>query len=320
MDKARVAVMISGRGSNMAALLYAARAEDCPYELVLVAANDPQAQGLTLAEAEGVATFAASHKGMAREAHDAIMHEALVRSGADYVALAGYMRRLTPDFVAKWRDRMLNIHPSLLPRYKGLHTHEAALAAGDSHGGCSVHLVTAELDDGPVLAQTKVAILPDDSAETLAERVLIAEHQLYARTLAAWVTRELDEEWIRARIDALALALPETHARTSHGSPGWRVGSESSGKFFAILWLRHHGEECVGVLVKCSGQEEMAALIEREPDLYFRPAYYGPADWIGIRLDRRGVDWDHVADWLARSWRTVAPKKLTRLIDAAEGF
>ncbi|MDE2404060.1 MAG: phosphoribosylglycinamide formyltransferase [Sphingomonadales bacterium] len=172
----------------MAALLYASRAGDCPYEIVLVAANDPAAKGLALAAAEGVATFALSHKGMARDAHDAAMDAAIRASGASYVALAGYMRILTPALVAGWEGRMLNIHPSLLPKYPGLHTHERALAAGDSHGGCTVHLVTAELDDGPVLGQTPVAILPGDNAETLAARVLIAEHQLYSRCLARLVS------------------------------------------------------------------------------------------------------------------------------------
>lgn len=187
-EKAKVAVLISGRGSNMAALLYAAKASDCPYEIVLVAANDPEAPGLELARAEGVATFGLSHKGLKRAGFDAIIDAEIREAGADYIALAGYMRLLSPEFVAKWEGRMLNIHPSLLPKYKGLHTHERAIEAGDSHGGCSVHIVTNELDDGPVLARTEVRILPGDSAETLAARVLIAEHQLYSRTLADYVS------------------------------------------------------------------------------------------------------------------------------------
>lgn len=187
--KARVAVLISGRGSNMAALLYAAKAADCPYELVLVASNNPEAQGLELAAAEGIATFAHPHKGMKRAEFDELIDAEIRKADADYIALAGYMRLLSPEFVAKWEGRMLNIHPSLLPKYKGLHTHERAIEAGDSHGGCSVHIVTAELDDGPVLGQTAVAILPGDTADDLADRVLIAEHQLYSRTLASYVTR-----------------------------------------------------------------------------------------------------------------------------------
>lgn len=187
--RAKAAVLISGSGTNMAALLYASRATDCPYEIVLVASNKADAGGLTLARAEGVATYALSHKDMDRAEHDMAMDAAIRASGADYVALAGYMRILTPEFVRKWEGRMLNIHPSLLPKYPGLHTHERALAAGDSHGGCSVHLVTSELDDGPLLGQTPVAILPGDTPDSLAARVLIAEHQLYSRMLAKLVTQ-----------------------------------------------------------------------------------------------------------------------------------
>ena len=188
--RAKVAVLMSGTGTNMAALLYGSRAADCPYELVLVAANDRAAKGLGLAEAEGIPTFALSHKGMTRAEHDRAMDAAIRSRGAQYVALAGYMRILTPEFVSGWAGRMVNIHPSLLPKYPGLQTHQRALDAGDSHGGCTVHLVTTELDEGPILGQTPVAILPGDTAESLAARVLIAEHQLYPRCLAALVTRE----------------------------------------------------------------------------------------------------------------------------------
>lgn len=183
MPKAKVAVLISGGGTNMAALLYASRAQASPYEIALVASNNPSAGGLALAAAEGIPTFALPHKGMARADHDAAMDAAIRASGAHYVALAGYMRILTPEFVAGWQGRMLNIHPSLLPKYKGLHTHARAIEAGDTHAGCTVHLVTPELDDGPILGQTPVAILPGDTEETLAARVLFAEHQLYSRCL-----------------------------------------------------------------------------------------------------------------------------------------
>ena len=269
--KAKVAVLLSGRGSNMAALLYAAKADDCPYEIALVASNDPDAGGLKLAEAEGIATFARPHKGLARADYDALIDEAVRAAGADYIALAGYMRILSEPFVKSWQGRMLNIHPSLLPKYKGLHTHERALEAGDGHGGCSVHLVTAGVDDGPMLAQTEVAILPGDDASSLAARVLIAEHQLYPRTLAAYVGRFRDPEWIVAKVGELALALPETHARESHGSPGWRVGGESAGKFFAYVSVRHHGEDAVALLAKTSGPDEMAALIEAETRALLSP-------------------------------------------------
>ena len=145
LQRARVAVFVSGRGSNMAALLYASRLDGAPYEIALVASNDPDAEALALAEAEGIATFALSHKDMAREDHDAAMEDAARKAGADHIALAGYMRILTPGFVRRWKGRMLNIHPSLLPKYTGLDTHARAIAAGDTHGGVSVHLVTEDL-------------------------------------------------------------------------------------------------------------------------------------------------------------------------------
>lgn len=187
-EKAKIAVFISGSGTNMAALLYASRATDCPFEIVLVLSNNPDAGGLALARAEGVATFVLPHKGVPRPEHDTAMEAEVIRSGARYIALAGYMRILSAEFVARWQGRMINIHPSLLPKYTGLHTHERALAAGDSFGGCTVHLVTADLDEGPILGATPVAILPGDTPDRLAARVLIAEHQLYARCLAALVT------------------------------------------------------------------------------------------------------------------------------------
>lgn len=320
MAKAKIAVLISGRGSNMAALLYASRAETCPFEIALVAANHPDAPGLVLAKAEGVPVWAESHKGVPRDEFDQRLDAAIRGSGADTIALAGYMRLLSRDFVSKWQRQILNIHPSLLPKYKGLDTHARALAAGDRVSGCSVHIVTAELDDGPVLGQTEVAILPGDKPESLGARVLIAEHQLYPRVLADYISRERDPDWIIAKVGELALALPETSFRASHGAPGWRVGGESSGKYFAYVSVRHHGEDAVALLAKTSGPDEMAALIDAEPELYYRPAYYGASGWIALRLDRPGVDWDHVAEWLAKSWRAVAPKRLTKLMDVAEEF
>jgi phosphoribosylglycinamide formyltransferase-1 len=188
--KAKVAVLISGAGTNMAALLFASKLPSCPYEIVLVASNNPDADGLKIAVAEGIPTFTASHIGLDRAAHDAIMHGAIVKADATFVALAGYMRILSTEFVEKWDGRMLNIHPSLLPKYKGLHTHQRAIDAKDTVAGTSVHLVTAELDDGPVLGQFEVAILPDDTADTLADRVKMAEYQLYPRTLADFVARD----------------------------------------------------------------------------------------------------------------------------------
>ncbi|MCZ8019422.1 phosphoribosylglycinamide formyltransferase [Novosphingobium sp.] len=315
-ERAKVAVLISGSGTNMAALLYAARAADCPYEIVLVASNNPDAGGLTLAAAEGVPTFALPHKGMERAAHDQAMDAAIRASGAQFVALAGYMRILTPEFVSGWEGRMVNIHPSLLPKYKGLHTHERAIEAGDSHGGCTVHLVTAELDDGPILGQTPVAILPGDTADSLAARVLIAEHQLYSRCLAALVSRETAPEYLVQQVRERALTLPEADEVVSHGMPCFGI---IKGKKFAYVSLDHHGDGKTALLVKISGPDEQAQLIENDPARYYRPAYFGDG-WIAMRLDLGRNDWDEIGEWLARSWRSVAPKKLTSLIDAADAF
>ncbi|KUR80334.1 phosphoribosylglycinamide formyltransferase [Novosphingobium sp. Fuku2-ISO-50] len=190
-----VAVFISGSGTNMAALLYASRLPDCPYRIALVASNNPEAGGLALAAAEGVPTFVLPHKGMKRADHDAAMEAAVMASGAQVIALAGYMRILSAPFVERWQGRMINIHPSLLPKYTGLDTHARAIAAGDSHGGCTVHLVTAELDEGPLLGQIPVAILPGDTPDRLAARVLFAEHQLYARCLARLVEGNTQPDW-----------------------------------------------------------------------------------------------------------------------------
>lgn len=316
MTKAKVAVLISGTGTNMAALLYAAKSDACPYEIVLVASNNPDAPGLRLAAAEGIATWSLSHKGMNRDAFDALVDARLREAGAEYVALAGYMRILSEGFVAAWQGRMLNIHPSLLPLYKGLDTHQKAIDARDTFAGCSVHIVTATLDDGPVLAQTRVAILPDDTAESLAARVLIAEHQLYPPTLAAFVTRERDPAHLLERVRGLALALPEADEVTSHGMPCFGI---IKGKKFAYFTHDHHGDGRTALLVKISGADEQAQLIEMDADRYFRPAYFGDG-WVGIRLDLGDNDWDAIADWVRKSWLAVAPKKLSGLMSAAEEF
>lgn len=314
--KAKVAVLISGAGTNMAALLYAAKAPDCPYEIVLVASNNADAEGLKLAAAEGIATIAQPHKNIDRAVHDAMMHDRIVHAGATHVALAGYMRILSEPFVQKWEGRMLNIHPSLLPKYKGLHSHKNAIDAGDAVAGCSVHLVTAELDDGPVLGQTEVAVLPDDTAETLAARVKMAEHQLYPRVLAAYVARETDPEWLVSKVRERAMAQPEAEETRSHGMPCFGI---VGGKKFAYVSNDHHGDGNTALLVKISGAEEQAMLIDSDEDRYYRPAYFGDG-WIGIRLDLGDTDWDHIGDWLAKSWLAVAPKKLTKLMDMAGEF
>jgi len=186
-DKVRVGILVSGRGSNMLALSeYKRRDPDRAYEIVLVASNVPDARGLVLAKRLGLKTWSLSHKGMERHEFDMKVDAALRERDVELIALAGYMRLLSPGFVDKWQGRILNIHPSLLPLHKGLDTHQRAIMAGDEHGGCSVHLVTAELDSGQVLAQAKVRILPRDDPESLAARVLEAEHHLYPATLDAY--------------------------------------------------------------------------------------------------------------------------------------
>lgn len=319
-DKARIAVLISGAGTNMAALVYASRMPECPYEVVVVASNDPQAAGLALAQAEGIPTFAHPHKGLTREAHDAAMEAAVLEAGAQYIVLAGYMRILSDGFVERWAGRMLNIHPSLLPKYKGLDTHPRAIAAGDSHGGTSVHLVTPELDAGEVLAQIAVPIIAGDTPATLAERVKLAEHQLYPRAVADYVSRWRNPAWLLEQIRTRALALPETCEQESFGSAGFRVGEGKSGKYFAYFSDRPHGHERIALLVKTSGMDELHALVEDQSETYFKPAFYGASGWVGIVLDRPDLDWGDVDAWLQRSWRSVAPKRLTRFMDIADAF
>jgi phosphoribosylglycinamide formyltransferase-1 len=183
--KKRVGVLISGRGSNMKALVEASRQPDAPFEIACVVSNKADAGGIAWAQNQGIATQVISHKGFAtREAFDAALNDYLQSQQLDIIACAGFMRIMTPVLIAPWEGRMLNIHPSLLPLYKGLHTHQRAIEAGDKEAGCSVHLVTLELDGGPVLGQARVPILDEDTPETLAARVLVEEHKLYPALLA----------------------------------------------------------------------------------------------------------------------------------------
>lgn len=176
----RVAVLISGRGSNLAALIAAAIDPAYPAEIVGVISNRADAKGLKTAETHGIATRVVSAKDHAdREAHDAAIHAALTDLKAEAVCLAGYMRLLTPGFVANWQGRMINIHPALLPNFRGLDTHARALTAGVRVHGCTVHFVTPAMDDGPIIAQAAVPVLIGDSEDTLGARVLKAEHRLY---------------------------------------------------------------------------------------------------------------------------------------------
>ena len=186
MKRVRTAVLISGRGSNMKALLDAAKDPAYPAEIVLVAANVPGAGGLDIARAAGIDTATIDHRGKGgREAFERELHARLLEAGTELVCLAGFMRLLTPFFVDAWAGKMLNIHPSLLPAFPGLDTHQRAIDAGAKFGGCTVHFVTSEMDVGPIVAQAAVPILPGDDAHALAARVLVAEHKIYPAALAA---------------------------------------------------------------------------------------------------------------------------------------
>jgi len=193
----RVAILISGSGSNMVALAES-MAGDHPARPVLVLSNDPEAGGLAKAEALGIPTAVVDHKpfGKDRAAFEAELSRVVEASQADIICLAGFMRVLTEGFTERWAGRMLNIHPSLLPKYRGLDTHARALAAGDSEAGCSVHEVTAELDGGPILGQARVAIEPGDTPATLAARILPWEHKLYPAVLRRYAEGDRTPVWL----------------------------------------------------------------------------------------------------------------------------
>ena len=184
-DPRRVAILISGRGSNMRALVEQAQ----NYEVALVASNKPYAPGLEWAAERGLETWSLESKGTDKEQYDRILSAVLEEHSVGTIALAGFMRIVSPWFVERWSGRIVNIHPSLLPKYRGLDAHSRAIAAGDSVAGCSVHLVTEELDAGEVLGQIQVPILPDDVPGILEQRVLAAEHLLYPKVLNEFVLR-----------------------------------------------------------------------------------------------------------------------------------
>jgi phosphoribosylglycinamide formyltransferase-1 len=185
MTRKRAAILISGRGSNMTALIEAAKAADYPAEIALVLSNVPNAAGLERARDGGIVTEVIDHKpfGKDREAFGRQLNAALEAHRIDIVCLAGFMRMLSPWFVARWNGRLINIHPSLLPAFKGLHTHERAIAAGAKEHGATVHFVVPELDSGPIIEQVSVPVLPGDTPEQLAARVLEVEHRIYPRAL-----------------------------------------------------------------------------------------------------------------------------------------
>ncbi len=186
--KKRVAILISGRGSNMSALIEATKNPDYPAQIVGVISNTPAAPGLAIASRHNLPTAVHQLKSYAdKNATDAAITATLKSWQTDIVCLAGFMRILSDEFAHQWHNRLINIHPSLLPRYKGLNTHRRALEAKDKVHGCSVHHVVAELDAGPVILQHEVPVLPDDTEETLEQRVLIAEHQLYPKALVALI-------------------------------------------------------------------------------------------------------------------------------------
>ena len=197
MQKRRVGILISGRGSNMQALVQAMRRPGFPAEPVIVVSNRSEAEGLAWAKAQGVATHAVDHKLYAnRMAFEARLHQTLLDANVDLICNAGFMRMLTGGFVDRWKDRQLNIHPSLLPAFPGLDTHQRVLDHGPVITGCTVHFVRTEMDSGPIIAQAAVPVVPGDSAETLAARVLEAEHRLYPHALhlvASDTVRIVDE-------------------------------------------------------------------------------------------------------------------------------
>src|SRR6185437_2766853 len=216
MARRRVAILISGRGSNMAALIAAARAGDYPAEIALVLSNRPDAQGLATAQAAGLAVAAVDHApfGKDREAFEWVVQRELEAQGIDLICLAGFLRLLTPGFVERWQGRMLNVHPALLPAFKGLDTHARALAAGVRIHGATVHFVVPEMDAGPVIAQGALAVRDDDTAEMLAARVLAIEHKIYPAALRLVAEGRVRVEDGRCRIDgapaseAMLLAPP----------------------------------------------------------------------------------------------------------------
>ncbi|MGO4388568.1 phosphoribosylglycinamide formyltransferase [Microvirga sp. 2YAF29] len=180
----RVAILISGRGSNMVSLIEAAGSADFPAEIALVVSNRPDAEGLEHAREAGIATVAFDHKTHpTRESFEQAMDEALVAHGIEFICLAGFMRVLTDGFVERWAGRMINIHPSLLPLFRGVHTHRRALEEGVRVHGCTVHFVVPELDAGPIIAQAAVPVVPGDTEQSLAARILVQEHILYPKAL-----------------------------------------------------------------------------------------------------------------------------------------
>ena len=204
MTRKRVAVLISGRGSNMEALVAASARDTYPADIALVVSNRPDAIGVARAAAAGIATVVVDHKpfGADREAFERALAAQLEPRGIDLVCLAGFMRLFTPWFIGRWRDRMLNVHPALLPAFKGLDTHARALAAGVKIHGATVHMVVPEMDSGPIICQAALAVHDDDTPESLAARVLALEHRIYPAALALVATGRVHIRGERCIVDA----------------------------------------------------------------------------------------------------------------------
>ncbi len=202
MSRLKIAVLISGRGSNLRALIDACAEPGYPAEIVLVLSNNPDAGGLHHAREAGLTARVVDHRDHAdKPAFERAMEAELAQSGAEFVCLAGFMRLLTPEFVERWRDRLINIHPSLLPAFKGLDTHQRALDAGMRISGCTVHFVRADMDDGPIILQAAVPVLDGDDAEALAGRVLAAEHRCYPAALRLVAEGRAQVDGRRVRVD-----------------------------------------------------------------------------------------------------------------------
>jgi len=214
VTRKRLGILISGRGSNMEALLQAAQQDGCPYEPAIVISNKPGAGGLEKAWAYRVPSTVIDHKlyGKDREVFECALDEQLKAAGVEFVALAGFMRVLTPWFVSRWAGRLINIHPSLLPKYPGVNTHQRCLEAGDAVHGCTVHHVTAGVDEGPTIGQAEIDVVAGDTPDTLALRVLKAEHLLYPRCLAAAVRGDSSRAKVTLVVDGLKVRLDAPHA------------------------------------------------------------------------------------------------------------
>lgn len=201
-DRLKLAVLISGRGSNLQALIDATLQPDFPAQIARVISNEPDAGGLERAAAAGIPTQVIPHRDHPdRESFEAVLDREIRASGAELIALAGFMRLLTAGFVTAWRDRLINIHPSLLPAFKGLHTHERALEAGVRFTGCTVHYVRPEMDEGPIIVQAAVPVLPADTADSLAERVLALEHIIYPHAVRLIAEGKVRVDGERALVD-----------------------------------------------------------------------------------------------------------------------